>query len=94
MSPPPPPSLLSPPLLPLFYLHPPPSPPPLPSFSPLLSCLSQAQRRMETSRVAANNADQSYQEAVKNLEESRHLWERELELLCKVSRSHRVTQND
>lgn len=39
---------------------------------------------MEGSRSAANNADVTYQESVKNLEEARQLWEREMELLCKV----------
>lgn len=39
---------------------------------------------MEGSRSATNNADMAYQEMVKNLEEARQLWEREMELLCKV----------
>ena len=41
---------------------------------------------MEGSRSAANNADTAYQEMVKNLEEARQLWDREMELLCKVRR--------
>ena len=41
---------------------------------------------MEGSRSAANNADTAYQEMVKNLEEARQLWDREMELLCKVGR--------
>ncbi len=45
---------------------------------------TQAARRMETSRQSANNADTTYQESVRNLEESRQLWEREMEILCKV----------
>lgn len=45
--------------------------------------LAQAQRKMDTSRTAANNADTAYQEAVRNLEDSRQLWEREMEILCK-----------
>ncbi|XP_064387838.1 proline-serine-threonine phosphatase-interacting protein 1-like [Halichondria panicea] len=45
--------------------------------------LTQAARRMETSRQSANNADTTYQESVRNLEESRQLWEREMEILCK-----------
>ena len=41
---------------------------------------------MEGSRSAANNADTAYQEMVKNPEEARQLWDREMELLCKVGR--------
>ena len=53
----------------------------------------QAQKRMEGSRSAANNADTAYQEMVKNLEEARQLWDREMELLCKVGR-RRVEQSE
>ena len=48
---------------------------------------------MEGSRSAANNADTAYQEMVKNLEEARQLWDREMELLCKVGR-RRVEQSE
>jgi len=40
---------------------------------------------MEHSKSTAQTADQTYQDAVKNLEEARVLWEREMELLCNVS---------
>ena len=46
---------------------------------------------MEGSRSAANNADTAYQEMVKNLEEARQLWDREMELLCKVGRRREAT---
>ena len=52
---------------------------------PRFPCLSvQAQKSMETKRSAANTADQTYKESVKNLEEGRQLWEREMEILCTV----------
>ena len=35
-------------------------------------------------KQAANNADLTYQESVRMLEEARVLWEREMELLCRV----------
>ena len=44
---------------------------------------------MEGSRSASNNADMAYHEMVKNLEEARQLWDREMELLCKVGRRRR-----
>ena len=47
--------------------------------------LTQAARKMESSRSSANHADQQYQESVRNLEDARQLWEREMEVLCKVS---------
>lgn len=34
----------------------------------------------------------AYQEMVKNLEEARQLWEREMELLCKVGRGREREQ--
>ena len=40
---------------------------------------------MEHSKSTSQTADQTYQDAVKNLEEARVLWEREMELLCNVS---------
>lgn len=46
--------------------------------------LTQAARKMEVTKQAASNADLTYQESVRNLEEARHLWEREMEVLCKV----------
>ncbi len=48
---------------------------------------------METSRQAANNADTTYQESVRNLEESRQLWEREMEILCKVGQYESVSND-
>ncbi len=54
---------------------------------------TQAARRMETSRQAANNADTTYQESVRNLEESRQLWEREMEILCKVGQYESVSND-
>jgi hypothetical protein len=39
---------------------------------------------MEVTKQSASNADLTYQESVRNLEEARHLWEREMEVLCKV----------
>lgn len=47
---------------------------------------------MEGTRSATNNADMAYQEMVKNLEEARQLWEREMELLCKVGRGREREQ--
>ena len=44
----------------------------------------QSQKQSEKARAAAKNADQLYLESVKNLEESRALWDREMELLCRV----------
>ena len=49
---------------------------------------------MEGSRSAANNADTAYQEMVKNLEEARQLWDREMELLCKVGRRERERERE
>ena len=46
--------------------------------------LTQAARKMEVTKQAASTADTIYQESVRNLEEARHLWEREMEVLCKV----------
>lgn len=46
--------------------------------------LTQAARKMEATKQAASTADTIYQESVRNLEEARHLWEREMEVLCKV----------
>lgn len=46
--------------------------------------LTQAAKKMETTKHAAGTADTVYQESVRNLEEARHLWEREMEILCKV----------
>lgn len=40
---------------------------------------------MEHAKAASQTADVTYQDAVKNLEEARVLWEREMELLCNVS---------
>ena len=45
---------------------------------------TQAARRIETTRLSANNADTNYQESIRNLEEARQLWEREMEILCRV----------
>lgn len=45
--------------------------------------LTQAARKMEVTKQSASNADLTYQESVRNLEEARHLWEREMEVLCK-----------
>ena len=39
---------------------------------------------MEKARAAAGDADLMYQQSIKNLEEARQLWEREMEILCKV----------
>ena len=47
--------------------------------------LTQAARKMEVTKQSASNADLTYQESVRNLEEARHLWEREMEVLCKVN---------
>ena len=49
-----------------------------------LSLSPQSQKNSEKARASAKNADQLYQESVKSLEESRALWEREMELLCRV----------
>ena len=56
---------------------------PSPSLSHSLS-LPQAQRKMEVSKTASENADVTYRESVRNLEEGRNLWEREMEILCRV----------
>ena len=40
---------------------------------------------MEHTKATSQTADVTYQDAVKNLEEARILWEREMELLCNVS---------
>ena len=58
-------------------------------------CLSrssplQAQKHAEKARAAAKTADQLYQESVKHLEEARALWEREMELLCRVKYLHNI----
>ena len=42
------------------------------------------QKRLEGAKLAASSADTNYQETVKALEESRQLWEREMEVLCQV----------
>ena len=42
------------------------------------------QKRLEGAKLAASTADTSYQDTVKALEESRQLWEREMEVLCQV----------
>ncbi|XP_065886288.1 proline-serine-threonine phosphatase-interacting protein 1-like [Dysidea avara] len=44
--------------------------------------IQKAQKKMEHSKSTSQTADQTYQDAVKNLEEARVLWEREMELLC------------
>ena len=44
----------------------------------------QGQKNAEKARTQSKNADQTYLETVKNLEEARALWEREMELLCRV----------
>ena len=49
--------------------------------------LTQAARKMEVTKQSASTADTIYQESVRNLEEARHLWEREMEVLCKVGQS-------
>lgn len=46
--------------------------------------LTQAARKMDTTRLAANTADTQYQESIRSLEDARQLWEREMEVLCKV----------
>ena len=46
--------------------------------------LTQAAKKMEVTKQSASTADTVYQESVRNLEEARHLWEREMEVLCKV----------
>ena len=46
--------------------------------------LTQAHRKMEGAKAAANNSDLQYQECVKTLEEARVLWDREMEFLCQV----------
>lgn len=45
--------------------------------------LTQSAKKMEVTKQAANNADLTYQESIRVLEEARVLWEREMELLCK-----------
>ena len=40
---------------------------------------------MEHAKATSQTADVTYLDAVKNLEEARNLWEREMELLCNVS---------
>ena len=40
---------------------------------------------MENAKQTSQTADLAYQDAVKNLDEGRILWEREMELLCNVS---------
>ena len=47
----------------------------------------QGQKNAEKARTQSKNADQTYLETVKNLEEARALWEREMELLCRVRES-------
>ena len=54
-------------------------------FTERVHILLQAQKKMEHSKSTSQTADQTYQDAVKNLEEARVLWEREMELLCNVS---------
>eukprot|EP00731_Ephydatia_muelleri_P016968 Em0010g66a len=44
--------------------------------------LLSMQKRLEGAKLAASSADTNYQETVKALEESRQLWEREMEVLC------------
>ena len=46
--------------------------------------LTQAARKMEVTKQSASTADTIYQESVRNLEDARQLWEREMEVLCKV----------
>ena len=50
--------------------------------------LTQAHRKMEGAKAAANNSDLQYQECVKTLEEARVLWDREMEFLCQVYPPH------
>lgn len=45
--------------------------------------LAQCAKKMEVTKQVANNADVTYQESVRVLEEARVLWEREMELLCR-----------
>lgn len=54
--------------------------------APSLFVPAQSQKKMESTRNQANNADTTYQESVKNLEDARLLWEREMEILCRVGR--------
>lgn len=46
--------------------------------------LTQAHKKMEVAKASSNHSDIQYQESVKNLEEARVLWEREMEYLCQV----------
>ncbi|XP_065187804.1 proline-serine-threonine phosphatase-interacting protein 1-like [Sycon ciliatum] len=46
--------------------------------------IEELKMKAKKARQASELADQSYQEAVKNLDEARLLWEREMEVACKV----------